>query len=251
MNRLLTIPISHFCEKARWALERAGIPYREERHVQGIHMLAAKRAGGGITVPVLVTTSGEVLAQSEAIVAYADRDLPEERQLIPAEPDLRHDVLETSRWLDTSLGVEGRRLMYAHMLQQRTLMLAVNNQGVPAWEGRLLAATWPLAIWAGKRRLGIGSDAATVAERRVEDVFDAVAERLEAGGGFLCGGRFTAADLTFAALAASVLIPPQYGVPLPQPDVLPVATATIIERFRAHPAGQRAQQLFAEQRHAR
>jgi glutathione S-transferase len=35
--RLITIPISHYCEKARWALERAGLPYREERHVQGIH----------------------------------------------------------------------------------------------------------------------------------------------------------------------------------------------------------------------
>ena len=26
--RLITIPISHYCEKARWALERAEIPYR-------------------------------------------------------------------------------------------------------------------------------------------------------------------------------------------------------------------------------
>jgi glutathione S-transferase len=41
--RLVTIPISHHCEKARWALERAGIPYREERHVQGIHRIG--RAG--------------------------------------------------------------------------------------------------------------------------------------------------------------------------------------------------------------
>ena len=44
--RLVTIPISHYCEKARWALDRAGMPYREERHVQGIHRLAARRAGG-------------------------------------------------------------------------------------------------------------------------------------------------------------------------------------------------------------
>jgi glutathione S-transferase len=31
--RLVTIPISHYCEKARWSLERAGLEYREERHV--------------------------------------------------------------------------------------------------------------------------------------------------------------------------------------------------------------------------
>jgi glutathione S-transferase len=44
--RLITIPISHYCEKARWALERAGIAYREERHIQGVHMVAARRAAG-------------------------------------------------------------------------------------------------------------------------------------------------------------------------------------------------------------
>jgi glutathione S-transferase len=56
--RLVTIPISHYCEKARWALERAGLAYREEPHVQRIHRLAARRAGGGATVPVLVTPDG-------------------------------------------------------------------------------------------------------------------------------------------------------------------------------------------------
>src|ERR1700728_3679182 len=58
--RLITIPISHYCEKARWALDRVGLPYREERHVQGIHQLAARRAGGGVTVPVLVTPDGPI-----------------------------------------------------------------------------------------------------------------------------------------------------------------------------------------------
>ena len=71
MLRLITIPISHYCEKARWALERAGIPYREERHVQGIHRVAARRAGGGQTVPVLVTPEG-ALGESEDILRWVD-----------------------------------------------------------------------------------------------------------------------------------------------------------------------------------
>ncbi len=249
VHRLLTIPISHFCEKARWALERAGILYREERHVQGIHMLAARRAGGGITLPVLVTPDGTVFAESEAIVAYADARLPEEQRLIPADPDERLDVLETSRWLDAGLGVEGRALMYAGMMQHRTLLLEVNNQGVPAWEARLLAATWPLATRVVKRRLGMRSDAATTAERNVRETFDLIAKRLEAdGSGFLCCGRFTAADLTFAALSAAVLVPPQYGVKLPQPDVLPTEIAQLVEELRAHPAGRRALKHFAQRR---
>ena len=30
---LITIPISHYCEKARWALDRAGVAYRERAHL--------------------------------------------------------------------------------------------------------------------------------------------------------------------------------------------------------------------------
>ena len=56
--RLITIPISHFCEKARWALELADTPYREERHLQGIHWAHVWRAGRGWTAPVLVTPKG-------------------------------------------------------------------------------------------------------------------------------------------------------------------------------------------------
>ena len=44
------------------------MPYREERHLQGIHIAFARRAGGGRTVPVLVTPAREVLAESAAIV---------------------------------------------------------------------------------------------------------------------------------------------------------------------------------------
>ena len=56
--RLITIPISHYCEKARWALERAEIPYREEPHLQAIHWAHVWRAGRGRTAPVLVTEDG-------------------------------------------------------------------------------------------------------------------------------------------------------------------------------------------------
>ena len=75
-----------------------------------------------------------------------------------------------------------------------------------------------------------------------------VAERLEDGRPYLCGERFTAADLTFASLAASVVLPREYGVRLPDPAELPEPTARAVREFRAHPAGEYALELFREQR---
>ena len=135
LARLVTIPISHYCEKARWALDRAGIAYREERHVQIVHRVASRRAGGGGTVPVLVAPEG-VFAQSADILAYADRHTAPGARLYPEEPGPRAEVATLERDFDADLGPEGRRWMYFHILPRRDLGRAYNCTGVPAWERR-------------------------------------------------------------------------------------------------------------------
>ena len=244
MLRLLTIPISHFCEKARWALERAGLDYREEPHLQGIHRVVARRAGGGTTVPVLVTPRA-VLAESEAILRHADAQLPEERRLFPADAP---DVEELSRRLDAGLGPDARRIVYAYALPHKRLLLRFNNVGVPRWEDRAMRALWPLVTSYARRDLAIRDTTVDDDAPKVRRVFDEIAGRLADGRPYLCGDRFTAADLTFAALAAAVLMPPEYGVRLPQPEELPEPMAGAIRGFRAHPAGAYALRMFRDER---
>ncbi len=247
MLRLVTIPISHYCEKARWALERAGITYREERHVQAIHRVAARRAGGGATVPVLVTPEG-VLCESEEILVWTDQRTPPEHRLFPAQAPERVEVERLCRRFDARLGPTGRRLMYVHMLAQPELMLRFNNQGVPPWEDRALRLAWPLAVRWARRELAIHPGIEVEDEVVVWGELDFVAELLADGRKHLCGERFGAADLTFAALSAAVIVPPGYGVSLPQSG-LRADTAALIKRAREHPAGRYALSLFADCRH--
>lgn len=246
MLRLVTIPISHYCEKARWALDRAGMDYREERHVQGIHRLAARRAGGGITVPVLVTPGGAI-GESSEILAWVDARLPSERRLLPAEPGERREVEALCARLDERLGPPGRRLIYVHMLPVPGLMLGFNNQGVPRWEDRTLRWGWPLMSRFVQRALGITPGIEVQDEAAVWREFDFVAETLGARQ-YLYGERFGAADLTFASLAAAVIVPSVYGTALPQPEILPPRTAELVRRAREHPAGRYALRLIAEER---
>jgi glutathione S-transferase len=242
MLRLITIPISHYCEKARWALQRAGVPYKEERHVQGIHRIVARRAGGGQTVPVLVTPDG-VLSESEDILRWADTKLPPERHLFP-EGDTEVEAL--SRRFDARLGPRGRRFMYMKMLGHAELTQRYNNQGVPRWEDRATRAGWPLAVRFLNAALGIRPGVEVQDEAIVWEDMDFAAELLADGRPHLRGDRFTAADLTFAALAAPLIVPPVYGVELPQPDVLPPEMRKLVDRARAHPAGRYALRLYAE-----
>jgi glutathione S-transferase len=242
--RLVTIPISHYCEKARWGLERARIDYREERHVQGVHRFAARRAGGGATVPVLVTPDGAI-GESRQILEWVDERTPAERRLFPEEQRARAEVDRLCARFDAALGPPARRLIYVHMLRDRPLALRFNNDGVPAWEERVVRHGWSAMQLVIRRALRIGPGVEREDEAAVWRELDFAADLLADGRPYLCGERFTAADLTFASLAAAIVVPPVYGVALPQPAEMRAETAALVGRAREHPAGAHALALFA------
>ena len=244
---LITIPISHYCEKARWALDRAGVTYEERAHLQVLHWVAVSRAGGGKTAPVLVW-GDRVFADSADIVEAAGAEAPRDRSLYPDDPAAATEIRALQSDFDAELGPEGRRWMYNAMRGRRDLAVAYGCTGVPAWQRRALPFAYPVAARIIDRYLDVTPATAARSEAAVRATFDAVAERLGDGRSYLCGERFSAADLTFASLAAPMLMPPEYGVPLPQPEELPATMAATVREFRRHPAGAYALKMFREER---
>ena len=237
---LITIPISHYCEKARWALDRARVPYRERAHLQVVHWFHVKRAGGGWTVPVLRCGS-LVLPESAEIVRWADAR--GSLGLYPSDEvaSLEHDF-------DERLGPHGRRWMYDAIRGDGGLVQKYGVTGVPAWERRAVPVAFGLVAKVIDRRFGITPESAAESLRMVREVFVGVASRLSDGRRYLAGDGFSAADLAFAALAAPVTVPPEYGVPLPAVDELPDRMASVVGELRAHPAGEFALRMYREER---
>jgi glutathione S-transferase len=236
-NQLVTIPISHFCEKARWALHHAGVPYVEKAHLQVFHYAAVKLAGGGISVPVLKTDEG-TFADSTEILRWASR----RRELYPTP-----EVAALEDRFDEELGPATRRVAYFHLLPHRELTRTFNRERVPRWELAILPVVYPLAArWVRHRTKAHGAEMSS-ALATVRRIFDDVGARV-AGRRYLVGDALTAADITFGALAAPVLMPPQYGVRLPQPAECPPMLAALVEEMRATPAGRYAMRLFSDDR---
>jgi glutathione S-transferase len=244
---LITIPISHYCEKARWALDRAGVRYKEQAHLQVIHWIPVARAGGRKTAPVLVW-GDRVFADSAEIVEEASAKAPPELRLFPDDPAAAAEVRDLQRDFDARLGPEGRRWMYNGLHGRRDIVIAYGCTGVPGWQRRALPFAYPVAARIIDRYLDVTPATAARSEAEVRATFDGVAERLGDGRPYLCGERFSAADLTFASLAAAVLMPPEYGVPLPQPEELPAPMAATVRELREHPAGAHALKMFREER---
>ena len=68
MNTLLTIHFSHYCDKARWALERAGLPFREAAHLPIFSRLAGLVRGEWGTVPMLAPIDGDTDSVASVVI---------------------------------------------------------------------------------------------------------------------------------------------------------------------------------------
>ena len=132
------------------------------------------------------------------------------------------------------------------------LHAAYNLTGVPGWERPRV----PVRPGAGEgltstRYLDIDDDTRRARRGLVRRGARRASPSCSSDGRrYLVGDRFSAADLAFAALCAPLIVPPEYGTPLPQPDVMPEAMAARVLAWRDHPAGRFALRLFADQRRA-
>lgn len=220
--------LSHYNEKARWALDWKGIPHRRRAVLPGPHVPRIWWETGQKQVPVL-RIAGETIADSTRIIAALETRHPSP-PLYPAELAARERALALEEFFDEELGPHIRRVFFHHLLPDAAAASAALAIGESAFTQRLYRAAFP-----GIRavmRLDMGIDAARTEQSR-EQVARALT-RLEAEiqpSGYLVGSSFSVADLTAAALFAPVLRAPEF--PYPPPPLLPALAAwraTLAER---------------------
>ncbi len=240
--RLITIAFSHYCEKARWALDRAGIAYVEDAHLPLFSYLPLVRAGAKRTAPALVTGDGPVVVDSTDILHWCDGKGDAEPLFPPGDAA----VAELEDDFDRRLGPATRRLAYFHLLGDRRATLDVMGKHGPAWERVVGKAAWRLAVIAIRRGLRVDAAGAERSRTVIDQTFAVVGERLADGRRYLGGDRLTAADLTFASLAAPIVLPPGYADYLPRPDLVPPAFQAIADHYRRTPAGELVLRAYDE-----
>jgi glutathione S-transferase len=186
------IPLSHFNEKARWALDYKGIAHR--RQVLGPdYLVRAWRATGQGKLPILFL-DGRAISDSTRIIAALEERY-KERPLYPCEPALRKRALELEDDFDETLGPALRASIITPIFRQdRDLALRLLTTGMPEVAyGRLrsVARIFP-AFYRFRHK---------ISDRRLENDRAAVSaaldriERERDGRAYLVGTSFTVADL--------------------------------------------------------
>jgi glutathione S-transferase len=243
--RLVTIPLSHYCERARWALDLAGLDYREEPHVPLFHRLATARAGGR-SVPLLVV-GREVIDDSAAIVRWVNQRVPRVA-LLPSAAGEHQAVIECERYIERELGPHVRRWAYGYLLQQYELLKPCFTRGAPLIERLLAPVTIRLTRPLIRRVYRIDPDRARESLRRARVALDEVGRRLTTSRRYLVGSQISVAEITLGALAAPLVFPSRYGGVLPPFEALPAPMRAEVEAARATPAGQFVLRLYEQDR---
>lgn len=231
---LYIFAISHYCEKARWALDYLEIDYALRHLPPGVHISIVRKLGATQTaLPILVANS-EVIEGSSSIIDWADaRATSGGKRLTPIEDS--DTCREIEKRLDDVLGVHLRRYYYSEaLLVQPQAVRPIFSQGLSLPHRLLLRFTWREIC----KRMIAGMDLGTRQGLESRQIVVAELDWLDAlladGRRFLVGDRFSRADLTAASLLAPLARPDEH--PSYQHLQIPPGVAADLDSWRKRPS---------------
>lgn len=194
---LISLHVSPWSERARWALDHHAIAYELVEHTPVLGEARLRRVVGNAkpraTVPVLLA-SGEVLTESWEIAAYADRT---GRGSKLVEPQQEADIRRWVQRADDALQ-SGRALILAATIESPAALDEAMPRMVPTVVRPLLRSIARKTTRALAAKYAVRFDAIEEHERVVRAALDAVRAELGERRHLLRG--FTYADVAVASL---------------------------------------------------
>jgi glutathione S-transferase len=241
------IPVSHYNEKARWALDYKGVRHERRAPTPPLHMAVSLflTRGSAKTFPVL-QLGGQVYGDSTEIIAALERLYPEP-PLYPGDPEERRRALEIEEFFDEQVAPHVRLLAWHEAIKEPDEFGRFALQALPEPMRRFSRRTaGPFATWFVKRRYGVADpDAAALARTRIDAGVEMLDAELAGGREYLVGERFSVADLTAAAILYPLVLPPEGPQELPR---YPEPLQRFFDRFADRPSLEWIREMFRRHR---
>ncbi len=245
-SRLYQFWFSHFNEKARWILDYKGVTYERVTFAPGMHFKPMRAVSGQTSTPVLIDgQSNKVVAGATAIGEFVDRAYPE-RPLLPAPPDERAEALQECAWFDERIGGDHRRALFHFLFEHDRgavgALFAIQQARAKRW---FYAAAMPVMCPMLRKLDDINAGSAARGEAALSAALERIVKRTSATG-YLCGDRFSLADLTAAALLFPLVLPEQLSFAIPE-RARPALEAWR-DRWQEKPGTEWVRRIFREYR---
>lgn len=241
MPRLYQFPISHYCEKVRWALEYKRLPYTKINLLPGSHVRIVKKIAPKSELPVIVHDD-RIEQNSSDIITYLDKTFPD-RLLTPETPDIEQQARQWEAYVDENVGPHIRLYCYHYFLDRPDILLPLLTQGQPWYKKLMFRLIFPKVRDVMRKLMNINDETAAVSLQKLERAIDKLHSYLEQNR-YHAGDKFSRADLAAASLLAPFCMPEKYGVEWP--ESVPDEMATVINALR--PKLEWVDELYREYR---
>ena len=231
---LYIFAISHYCEKARWALDYLGVDYRLQ-HLSPVSYIKFVRGLGmpDTSLPILVS-GAQALQGSAQIIDWAEAHKGPAAASLELAID-RAEAREIERRLDDVAGVHLRRYYYSEALLDRPHTVRPIFARDLCWHQRLvLRLSWDKIRRYMIRGMDLGVAQGLESRDIVEAELDWLDNLLADRRAFLLGEQFSRVDLTAASLLSPLVLPPQH--PSYHDLQLPPGIAADLEAWRERPS---------------
>ncbi len=245
---LYQFPISHYCEKVRWALDYKKIPYRTTNLLPGPHLLTTRRLAKKTSVPILVH-EGKTIQDSTHILDYLDEIFPE-KSLSPSDANHKKEALELEEYFDQEIGVHLRRYFYHTLLNYPKMILPMILSSTPWYGAFAYTASFPVVRKLMKKGMNIHAESAARSAVRLDEALKRLDAQIQ-GHDFLVGNTFSRADITAASLLAPFCFPPQHTVQWPDSQGLPEPLASFRKEREDRPFFKWVLKMYQEARLSR
>lgn len=222
MSRLLyQFPISHYCEKVRWAMDHKGLEYKVKNLLPGFHLRTTKKMAPKSYLPILIDTKSkndensgnQQIQNSHVILNYLDENYPE-KSLTPKDPELLQQALEWEKYCDVEIGVHVRCYCYHHLLSHPKIVVPLLTQGGSWLSSLLFKLSFSKIEKVMRKVMRINEASAITSEMHIQQAIDKLYEAYQKSE-FLVGDQFSRADLAAASLLAPLIMPEGYGLDWP------------------------------------
>jgi glutathione S-transferase len=242
---LYHIEISHYNEKARWALDYKQVPHERRAPPPMLHTFWALALTRKPTFPVL-KLNGRAIGDSTRIIEALEHQYPDP-PLYPTDPTERRRALELEDFFDEELGPYIRRWIFHEGLQNLTVREFADGalRNAPALVRTMMGASGLVIRPALKLRYGINPEKAAVAREKTIAAFEKIEAEVQPSG-YLVGDGFTVADLTAAALTFPLVRPPE--APHRFEGRLPEPVARLREEISERPSFKWVEEIYRRHR---
>ena len=243
MMKLLVFPHSHYCEKARWALDHKSVSYQPVAIMPGFHMITVRRYAPGTSVPVLLDDS-TVIQGSGEIIDYLDQKITG-CPLTPTDKQERKLCMEIERETGEGIGEGLRQILYSRLLLYPDFIRYCFTHPLSWMHRQVFTLLYPVLRSKMHQGYVISPQSVEKARRDFHDGMDKLAGII-GDKQYMVGGQFSRADLSVASMLSLLVMPPEH--PFPWKEIPDDEIRSFLDEYRLHPVSLWVKDIYRRHR---